>query len=101
MVAVLFHVYNRNPVALKKKVERVSVVYCYIHNKLGDHIVPNKPDFSRSPFHPSLTASVCVSASQKENRRCLGGEQRPGSFDPLMISYVYATRLTVSVTASW
>lgn len=34
MVAVLIDVYNHNPVALKK-VNRVSVVYCYIHDKLA------------------------------------------------------------------
>lgn len=34
MVAVLINVYNHNPVALKK-VNRVSVVYCYIHDKLA------------------------------------------------------------------
>lgn len=33
MVAVLFYVYNHKPVALKK-VNCVSVVYCYIHDKL-------------------------------------------------------------------
>lgn len=37
MVAVLFYVYNHKPVALKKKkkVNCVSVVYCYIHDKLA------------------------------------------------------------------
>lgn len=30
----MFDVYTRKPVALKK-VKRVSVVYCYIHNKLA------------------------------------------------------------------
>lgn len=35
MVAVLFYVYNHKPVALKEKVNCVSVVYCYIHDKLA------------------------------------------------------------------